>query len=266
LKELPSCPLFPAIGAFSIERDRIELFSRGDLFRDVPLSSPLPADELVVDEEGGGSRRFLSGPLEFGPVMPITPSCSLGAQGGGGYAHPVRTLAPVLPLAELVERSVVKETVLDDLRRFDHLINYMYLPPLDVDEIGFRCLRASRCCTCRSRSTTPSLMDSVCRSLPSVAHSSCSGSSCGTTPAGSRTTSISWRGSLVCAPNAPSRPPSRGSPGGRPGLGAARERSDRGGRAGRRAGGRHPEVQEGGRAHIRSVLVAGAVLMPRGLM
>jgi hypothetical protein len=120
------------------ERDhRVELFSQGDLFRDMPRAYPLPADELVVDEESGGSRRFLSGPLEFGPAMLITPSCSLGAQRSSGYAHPVRTLLPVLPLAELVEQGVVKETALDDLRRFDHLINYLYLPPLDVDELEF---------------------------------------------------------------------------------------------------------------------------------
>jgi hypothetical protein len=121
------------------ERDRVDLFSQGDLFRDVPLAYPLPADELVVDEESGGSRRFLSGPLEFGPAMLITPSCSLGAQGGGGggYAHPVRTLVPVLPLERLVEGGVVKEGALDELRRYDHLINYMYLPPLDVDELEF---------------------------------------------------------------------------------------------------------------------------------
>ena len=119
------------------ERDRVELFSQGDLFRDVPLAYPLPATELVVDEEDARSRRFLSGPLEFGPAMLITPSCSMGAQGTAGYGHPVRTLVPVLPLAELVERGVVKETALDDLRRFDHLINYMYLPPLEVDELEF---------------------------------------------------------------------------------------------------------------------------------
>lgn len=119
------------------ERERVELFSQGDVFRDVPLAYPLPADELVLDEESGGNRRFLSGPLEFGPAMLITPSCSLGAQGGGGYAHPVRTLVPVMPLAELVARGVVKESALGDLRRFDHLINYMYLPPLGVDELGF---------------------------------------------------------------------------------------------------------------------------------
>ena len=120
------------------ERDRVELFSQGDLFRDVPLAYPMPADELIVDEgEGGGSRRFLSGPLDFGPAMLITPSCSLGAQGAAGYGHPVRTLVPLIPLAELVARGVVKESALADLRRFDHLINYMYLPPLDVEELEF---------------------------------------------------------------------------------------------------------------------------------
>ena len=108
------------------ERDRVELFSQGDMFRDAPLAYPLPADELVVDERSGGSRRFVSGPLEFGPAMLITPSCSLAGQGTAGYGHPVRTLVPVLPLTELVERGVIKETALSDLRRFDHLINYMY--------------------------------------------------------------------------------------------------------------------------------------------
>jgi hypothetical protein len=120
------------------ERDRVELFSQGDVFRDVPLAYPLPVDELVIDAaEGGGSRRFLSGPLEFGAAMLITPSCSLGAQGAAGYGHPVRTLVPVIPLAELIDRGVVKETALADLRRFDHLINYMYSPPLDVEELEF---------------------------------------------------------------------------------------------------------------------------------
>jgi hypothetical protein len=119
------------------ERDRVELFSQGDLFRDVPLAYPSPAYELIVDEASRGSRRFLSGPLAFGPAMLITPSCSLGAQGTEGYGHPVRTLVPVIPLTQLVEQGVVKETALADLRRFDHLINYMYLPPLDVDELEF---------------------------------------------------------------------------------------------------------------------------------
>jgi len=118
------------------ERDRVELVSQGDLFRDVPLAYPLPAHELLVDEASGG-RRFLTGPLAFGPAMLITPSCSIGAQGAAGYGHPVRTLVPVIPLAQLIDHGVVKETALADLRRFDHLINYMYLPPLDINELDF---------------------------------------------------------------------------------------------------------------------------------
>src|SRR5205823_13844953 len=133
---MPPRPERPSDAGY-YERDRVELFSQGDLFRDVPLAYPLPADELVVDEASGGSRRFLSGPLEFGPAMLITPSCSLGAAGATGYGHPVRTLVPVIPLAELVSSGIVTETALSALRRFDRLSNYMYLPPLHVDELEF---------------------------------------------------------------------------------------------------------------------------------
>lgn len=133
---MPPRPERP-VDAEYYERERVELFSQGDLFRDVPLAYPMPADELVVDEEGPGGRRFLSGPLEFGPAMLVTPSCSLAARGAKGYAHPVRTLVPVIPLAHLLEGGIIKETALADLRRFDHLINYMYLPPLDVEELEF---------------------------------------------------------------------------------------------------------------------------------
>jgi hypothetical protein len=69
--------------------------------------------------------------------MLTTPSCSMGAQGTTGYGHPVRTLVPVLPVAGLVERAVLKEQALADLRGFDHLINYMYLPPLEIEELEF---------------------------------------------------------------------------------------------------------------------------------
>lgn len=134
---MPSRPERPDDADY-YERERVELLSQGDLFRDVPLSYPSPAEELLIDEaEGRGVRRFPSGPLEFGPAMLVTPSCSLAAQGTTGYGHPVRTLVPVIPLAHLVEGGVVKETALADLRRFDHLINYMYLPPLEVDELQF---------------------------------------------------------------------------------------------------------------------------------
>lgn len=144
------------------ERDRVDVFSQGDLFRDVPLAYPLPADELLIDAERRGTRRFLSGPLEFGPAMLITPSCSLAAQGAAGYSHPVRTLVPVVPLEELVARDAIKQTALPDLRRFDHLINFT---------------RSSRA--------------SVSHSWLTAARSSCSGSSSGSTPAGSKTTSTS---------------------------------------------------------------------------
>jgi hypothetical protein len=134
---MPSRPERPRDAEY-YERDRVELFSQGDLFRDVPLAYPSPAEELVVDEaEGAGGRRFLSGPLAFGPAMLVTPSCSLAAQGTTGYGHPVRTLVPVIPLAELVTRSIVKEATVGDLRRFDHLINYMFMPPLEVEELEF---------------------------------------------------------------------------------------------------------------------------------
>src|SRR6266542_4103389 len=136
---MPPRPERPADADY-YERDRVELFSQGDLFRDVPLAYPSPAEELLVDadaEGGGGSRRFLSGPLEFGPAMLVTPSCSLAAQGAAGYGHPVRSLVPIVPLEAVVAQGVIKETALADLRRFDHLINYMYLPPLAVRELEF---------------------------------------------------------------------------------------------------------------------------------
>lgn len=133
---MPSRPERPADADY-YERGRVELISQGDVFRDVPLAYPLPANELVVEAGIGSSRSFLSGPLEFGPAILITPSCSLGAQGAAGYGHPVRTLVPGLPLAHLVERGVVKEAALPGIRRFDLLINYMYLPSLDVDELEF---------------------------------------------------------------------------------------------------------------------------------
>lgn len=52
------------------------------------------------------------------------------AQGTDGYAHPVRMLAPVLSVEHLVQVGAIKEASLDDLRAYDHLINYLYLPPV----------------------------------------------------------------------------------------------------------------------------------------
>lgn len=119
-------------------RDRVELVSQGDLFRDVPRAYPMPAEEITVAAgESGGARRFLSGPLDFGTAMLITPSCSIAAQRAVGYSHPVRTLVPVIPIDDLCARGVIKEAALSDLRRFDHLINYMYLPRLEIESLEF---------------------------------------------------------------------------------------------------------------------------------
>jgi hypothetical protein len=110
--------------------ERTTYVRQGDLFRDVPLAYPWPPD--AVSHEAG-KRKFLSGPFESGFGMLISATCSFTAQGAPGYAHPVRVLAPVLPLAHLVEQGVVKTTSLDDLRVYDHLVNYFYLPAI-VDE------------------------------------------------------------------------------------------------------------------------------------
>ena len=111
---------------------RTDYVRQGDVFRDIPLGYPWPADAI---EYSAGSRTFLSGPFDSGFGMLLTPTCSMTAQGAPGYAHPVRSLAPVLPLDHLVEEGAVKQGAIDDLRTHDHLINYFYLPPLPKDEM-----------------------------------------------------------------------------------------------------------------------------------
>ena len=108
--------------------DRTTHVRQGDLFCAVPQGFPWPADAIAHEE---GERTFLSGPFSSGFGMLVTPTCSMVAQGGTGYAHAVRALAPVIPLAELVERGVVKAGSVDDLRARDHLVNYFYLPPIE---------------------------------------------------------------------------------------------------------------------------------------
>ena len=134
--------LRPSDGAYYAERT--DYARQGDVFQDVPLGYPLPAEAF---DHTAGRRKFLSGPFEPGFGMLLTPTCSFFAQGEPGrYAHPVRTLAPVLPLDELGEKGVVKQGALDDLRTHDHLVNYFYLPVL-------ACRRAWPCSTRQSRST-----------------------------------------------------------------------------------------------------------------
>ena len=108
--------------------NRTEYLRQGDIFRDVPLGYPIPPDAF---SHSAGSRKFLSGPFDPGFGLLLTPTCSMAAQGEPGkYAHPVRTLAPILPLRHLLDEGAVKPGALDDLRRYDHLVNYLYLPPI----------------------------------------------------------------------------------------------------------------------------------------
>lgn len=111
--------------------DRGKPLRQGDLFRDIPLGYPMPPD--AVDHEEG-RRKFLSGPFEPGFGLLISPTCSMHAQGAKGYAHPVRMLAPVLSIEHLLGTSAIKDAALPDLRTYDHLVNYLYLPPIEDHE------------------------------------------------------------------------------------------------------------------------------------
>ncbi len=124
------------LGAYFEQRTR--LLSQGDIFRDVPLAFPSPADAILVEESGGSGRSFLSGPLDYGSAMLVTPTCSMRAQTPGeDYAHPVRTLVPLRSVTELVERGILDSSKHGLAEARDSLINYMYLPAdpgLDLPE------------------------------------------------------------------------------------------------------------------------------------
>lgn len=109
---------------------RLELFSQGDIFRDVPLAYPMPAGELLESDTSAGTRRFLSGPFDVGFGMLVTPTCSMRAQGAPHeYAHPVRTLVPIRPIDDDLQRQLGLDAAkLGLVRKYDRLINYMYLP------------------------------------------------------------------------------------------------------------------------------------------
>lgn len=116
--------------------DRIPLLSQGDIFTDVPLAYPSPADELVVESglyEDAGSRRFISGPLTTGQAMLITPTCSMRTQGDAEepYAHPVRTLVPLRPIQDVIDQGIFDKAKHRLAESRDALINYMYLPGAD---------------------------------------------------------------------------------------------------------------------------------------
>ena len=108
--------------------DRSAYVRQGDLFRDVPMGYPMPPD--AVDHEEG-RRKFLAGPFEPGFGMLLSPTCSMHAQGAEGYAHPIRMLAPVLSVEHLIGEGAIKKAALQDLRTYNHLINYFYLPSIE---------------------------------------------------------------------------------------------------------------------------------------
>jgi len=108
--------------------DRTEWVRQGDLFQEVPLGYPFPPEALDQSE---GKRKFLSGPFDTGFGMLISPTCSMAAQGEEGrYAHPVRVLAPVQPLALVVEEGAIKAEAVAGIRRYDNSANYFYVPSL----------------------------------------------------------------------------------------------------------------------------------------
>ena len=124
---LSNWELRPSDDVYYVQRS--DYVRQGDLFRAVPLGYPWPPDAI---DHSAGQRKFLSGPFNAGFGMLLTPTCSMTAQGKtGAYSHPVRCLAPVLPLADLVAQGAVKESSVGDLRIRDHLVNYFYLPSIE---------------------------------------------------------------------------------------------------------------------------------------
>lgn len=109
---------------------RSDLLGQGDLFADVPCGYPSSAQDLA--DVPGARRLFHSGPLPAGFALLITPSCSMGGESGMDgsitYDHPVRSLVPVLPIAQLEALEVLNDQRIDAARRHDDLINYIYLP------------------------------------------------------------------------------------------------------------------------------------------
>jgi hypothetical protein len=117
---------------------RTDLYSQGDIFRDVPLAYPTPAAEIAIEDTDTPeetARTFLSGPLEYGLAMLISPTCSMRSQTAGrDYAHPVRTLVPLRPVTELTDMGILDRSKRNIAEKRDSLINYMWIP--DNDTLG----------------------------------------------------------------------------------------------------------------------------------
>lgn len=106
-------------------------FYQGDIFEKVVFGFPSPPEAVALHD---GERRFISGPFDVGPAMLMTPTCNMAAQGEEGepttYAHPVRTLCPIVSLDHLRESGMVSDKNEGNFRA-DKLRPVFYLPPLD---------------------------------------------------------------------------------------------------------------------------------------
>lgn len=110
---------------------------QGNIFREVPRSIAFPPDAVAVED---GNRFFISGPFDHGLAILVSPSCSFAAQGvESGYSHPYRQMAPVITLEHLVDQGAIKTTAVEQLREFDGLRNYLYLPGDSTFDIPESC-------------------------------------------------------------------------------------------------------------------------------
>jgi hypothetical protein len=113
---------------------RTTLLSQGDIFADVPLAYPLPAESVIFEDDDDEdqvprARRFLSGPFDAGSAMLITPTCSMRSQSAGNdYAHPVRSLVPLRSVEELADLGILDKSKIGLAVGRDSLINDMYIP------------------------------------------------------------------------------------------------------------------------------------------
>lgn len=108
-------------------------FYQGDIFENVVFGFPSPPEAVALHD---GERRFISGPFDVGPAMLVTPTCNMAAQGDEGppttYAHPVRTLCPIVSLDHLRESGMVTDRNEDNFRA-DKLRPLFFLPPLEAN-------------------------------------------------------------------------------------------------------------------------------------
>jgi hypothetical protein len=116
----------PADGKY-YEAYRTELLSQGDIFKGTPAGPQAYAKQLTQLEDG--TIHLLSGPVQTGFAMLTTPTCAMSSQGpDAGYDHDIRSLVPLLSIAALLAQGKLNNDQLREARKYDGLINYMYLP------------------------------------------------------------------------------------------------------------------------------------------